>query len=80
MNKLKWKLQTFDDIDYNNINPHLLLCDMLKFRGIKNPEAWLEVTEENENEPSLLKNVDEATDLMRKAMAYGKRIYVQVDS
>ena len=58
MKKLKWKLRTFDDIDYDNINPGLLLMDMLKYRGIEDPEAWLNVSKENEYNPSLLKNIE----------------------
>lgn len=68
MKELKWKLRTFDGIDYNNINPGLLLREMLKYRGIEDPESWLQVSKENENDPSLLKNIDEATNLLQSVI------------
>ena len=80
MKQLKWKLRTFDDIDYNDINPGLLLIDMLKYRGIEDPEQWLQVSQENENDPSLLKNIDKAVDLLHDAISNNKRIYIQQDS
>ena len=80
MKQLKWKLRTFDDIDYNDINPGLLLIDMLKYRGIEDPEQWLQVSQENENDPGLLKNIDKAVDLLHDAISNNKRIYIQQDS
>lgn len=80
MKKLKWKLRKYDDIDYDNINPGLLLRDMLIYRGIEDPESWLNVSKENEYEPSLFKNIDKAVDLIRDALANEWRIYLQVDS
>ena len=65
MKELKWKLRTFDNVDYNNINPGILLREMLKFRGIEEPEEWLRVSQENENNPSLLKNIDKAANLLQ---------------
>ena len=79
MNKLKWKLRTFSDIDYDNINPGLLLREMLKYRGIEEPEEWLQVSQENENDPHLFKNIDEAVDLLNEVMKKNGRIYLQVD-
>ena len=79
MKELKWKLRTFDDIDYNNINPGLLLREMLKYRGIEDPESWLQVSKENENDPSLLKNIDEAEGLLNEIIEKNRRIYLQVD-
>ena len=85
MKELKWKLRTFDGIDYNNINPGLLLREMLKYRGIEDPESWLQVSKENENDPSLLKNIDEATNLLQSVIIGlenkpSKKIYIQVDA
>ena len=79
MKELKWKLRTFDDIDYNNINTGLLLREMLKYRGIEDPESWLQVSKENENDPSLLKNIDEAVGLLNEIIEKNGRIYLQVD-
>ena len=79
MKELKWKLRTFDDIDYNNINNGLLLREMLKYRGIEDPESWLQVSKENENDPSLLKNIDEAVGLLNEIIEKNGRIYLQVD-
>lgn len=79
MKELKWKLRTFDDIDYDNIDPGMLLRDMLKYRGIEDPEAWLNVSKENEFSPSLLKNIDKAAGLLHEAIINNKRIYLQVD-
>lgn len=79
MKKLKWKLRTFDDIDYDNIDPGLLLMDMLKYRGIEEPEAWLSVSKENEHSPSLLKNIDEAEALLKNAIMGNKRIFIEQD-
>lgn len=80
MKELKWKLRTFDDIDYNNINPGMLLRDMLKYRGIEDPDAWLNVSKENEYNPKLLKNIDKAVELLRDAMINNKRIFIEQDS
>lgn len=79
MKQLKWKLRTFSDIDYDNINPGLLLREMLKYRGIEEPEAWLQVSQENENDPSLFKNIDKAIELLHTAIIEHKRIFIQVD-
>lgn len=79
MKELKWKLRTFDNVDYNNINPGILLREMLKFRGIEEPEEWLQVSQENENNPSLLKNIDKAAELLHTAIVEHKRIFIQVD-
>lgn len=79
MKKLKWKLRTYDDIDYDDINVGMLLRDMLKYRGIKNPEEWLTVSQEDENNPSLLKNIEKAARLLDDAVANKWRIYLQVD-
>lgn len=80
MKQLKWKLRTFSDIDYDNINPGLLLREMLKYRGIEEPEAWLQVSQENENDPSLFKNIDKAIELLHDTLVNNKRIYLQVDA
>lgn len=80
MKQLKWKLRTFNDIDYNNINVGLLLREMLKFRGIEEPESWLQVSKENEYDASLLKNIDKAVELIHTAIANEQRIYIQVDA
>ena len=80
MKKIKWKLKKYDDIDYTDINPGLLLRDMLIDRGIENPEAWLNVSKENENSTSLLSKIDEAVALINEALANEWRIYLQVDS
>jgi single-stranded-DNA-specific exonuclease len=79
MKELKWKLRTFNDIDYDNIDISLLLRDMLKFRGIENPEEWLQVTKEDENNPSLLKNIDKAAELIHSSISSSDTIYLQVD-
>ena len=79
MKELKWKLRTFDDIDYNNIKHGLLIREMLKYRGIEDPESWLQVSKENENDPSLLKNIDEAVGLLNEIIEKNGRIYLQVD-
>lgn len=79
MKQLKWKLRTFSDIDYDNINPGLLLREMLKYRGIEEPEEWLQVSQENENDPSLFKNIDKAIELLHDTLVNNKRIYLQVD-
>ena len=79
MKKLKWKLRTYDDIDYDDINVGILLRDMLKYRGIENPEEWLTVSQEDENYPSLLKNIEKAARLLDDAVANEWRIYLQVD-
>lgn len=79
MKKLKWKLRTYDDIDYDDINVGMLLRDMLKYRGIKNPEEWLTVSQEDENDPPLLKNIEKAARLLDDAVANKWRIYLQVD-
>ena len=79
MKQLKWKLRTFSDIDYDNINPGLLLREMLKYRGIEEPEAWLQVSQENENDPSLFKNIDKAIELLHDTLVNNKRIFIQVD-
>ena len=79
MKELKWKLRTFDNVDYNNINPGILLREMLKFRGIEEPEEWLRVSQENENNPGLLKNIDKAAELLHTAIVEHKRIFIQVD-
>lgn len=80
MKELKWKLRTFDGIDYDNINVGLLLREMLKYRGIEDPEEWLQVSKEHENSPSLLKNIDTAAELLHTAIAGHKRIFIQVDA
>lgn len=79
MKELKWKLRTFDGIDYDNINVGLLLREMLKYRGIEDPEEWLQVSKEHENSPSLLKNIDIAAELLHTAIVEHKRIFIQVD-
>lgn len=79
MKELKWKLRTFDGIDYNDINPGLLLREMLKYRGIEDPESWLQVSKENEYDAKLLKNIDKAAELLHEAIMNNKRIYLQVD-
>ncbi len=79
MKQLKWKLRTFSDIDYDNINPGLLLREMLKYRGIEEPEEWLQVSQENENDPSLFKNIDKAIELLHDTLVNNKRIFIQVD-
>lgn len=80
MRRIKWKLKKYDDIDYTDINPGLLLRDMLIDRGIEDPEAWLNVSKENENSASLFSNIDKAVALIHKALANEWRIYLQVDS
>lgn len=79
MKELKWKLRTFDGIDYDNINVGLLLREMLKYRGIEDPEEWLQVSKEHENSPGLLKNIDIAAELLHTAIVEHKRIFIQVD-
>lgn len=80
MKQLKWKLRTFDGIDYDNINPGLLLLEMLKYRGIEDPEHWLNISQENENSPELLKNIDKAADLIHETISNNGKIYIQVDA
>ena len=80
MKELKWKLRTFSDIDYNNINLGLLLRDMLKYRGVEDPDEWLNVSKEHENEPKLLKNIDQAAGVVHDAIANNKRIFIQTDA
>lgn len=80
MKELKWKLRTFDGIDYNNINPGLLLREMLKYRGIEDPESWLQVSKENEYDAKLLKNIDKASNVIEQAVSNNRRIYIQADA
>lgn len=80
MKELKWKLRTFDGIDYDNINPGILLREMLKYRGIEDPEAWLQVSKENENSPALLKNIEEVAEVLHSVIEMNGRVYIQVDS
>ena len=77
---MKWKLRTYDDIDYDNIDIDSLLKKMLIYRGIQKPEIWLNVSKENENNPSLFSNIDKAVALIHEALANKWRIYLQVDS
>ena len=76
---MKWKLRTYNGIDYDNINVGLLLREMLKYRGIEDPEEWLQVSKEHENNLSLLKNIDIAAELLHTAIVEHKRIFIQVD-
>lgn len=79
MSQEKWKLRTFDNIDYSDINAGLLLQEMLKARGIENPDEWMNVSKEHENPPHLLKNIDVASKMLCEAMQKNKKIYIQVD-
>lgn len=80
MRELKWKLRTFDDIDYDNIDPAALLRDMLKYRGIKDPDAWLNVSKKDENDPVLLKNIDKAVSILKNIMDKEGRIFIEADA
>ena len=79
MNQENWKLQTFDKVDYSSVDPTTLLYEMLKYRGIENPAAWLNTSPAYENSPSLLKNIEQVTSILHDAMKNNKRIYIQVD-
>ena len=80
MKQEKWKLRTFSNIDYNDIDSSQLLNEMLKSRGIEDPEAWKNVSKEDENEASLLKNIEQGAKILFDTINNNKKVYLQIDA
>lgn len=54
--------------NYNNENCDLILYELLKDRGIENPEMWLNPNSSYEHSPSTLDNLSKAVSLLKKAI------------
>jgi len=75
---MKYKLNT---LNYNEEDASLLLNQLLKDRGIKNPAEWLFPKKEMENSPLMMKNMGKALDILDQTLKIpDSNILVVVDA
>ena len=77
---MQYKLKTSKEIDQGSVNIQEYLFSILKERGIDEPEKWLNASKADEHDPSLLPNVDMASELLHEELSKAEpMIYLQVD-
>lgn len=62
-----------------NINKNDLINDLLIQKGIDNPEKYINITKEYENDPLQLSNIEKGCNLLIDHLNKGHKIYLQPD-